>query len=336
MTTLKEKPVSKARQVEHYLDLFKKNDDEAVSARKRDYAALARFHYALGAELYEIAWGAVAPHVSFREGRGILRRDPAARALHLQPLGAGAWNAGPRCRLRGWGTHARDRSLLGSADRRGQHRPRGGRKNPALQRASGSLEAVRGNAGRLHGTCRQKMPPTTGSTRSDRLVTLPTGRRLSKSCFGVLKPDGLLVADECVMTDRYDPDDREHRRIKHDIELAYGIPDMITAAECRQSMAAAGFELLETNDRAQTGDPETPWYSPLEASGFSIRAMARSPIGRRVTNQALGILEALRPSARGSRRGERYLQHRCRCHRRGGKEGHLDDPVFHARPKARR
>ena len=130
----------------------------------------------------------------------------------------------------------------------------------------------------------------------------PGRTEVFRELFRVLKTDGLPVADECVMTDRYDPDDQEHRRIRHAIELGYGIPDMITAEDCRRSMAAAGFELVETRDRAQTGDLETPWYSPLEAGGFSLRAVARSPIGRRLTNQALGILEALRPSARGSRR----------------------------------
>ena len=156
----------------------------------------------------------------------------------------------------------------------------------------------------------------------------PDRTRVFKELFRVLKPGGLFVADECVMTDRYDPDDGEHRQIKHDFERGYGLPDMITAEECRRSMMAAGFDLLETRDRALEGDPDTPWYSPLDANGFSIPALARSPIGRRIVNGALAILEPLRPSARGSRHVSDVLNVGADATVEGGRKGILTTLYF--------
>ena len=89
----------------------------------------------------------------------------------------------------------------------------------------------------------------------------PDRTRVFKELFRVLKPGGLLATDECLLTDRYDPDDPEHQRIRLAFERGYGIPDTITAAECCRSMIAAGFELLEADDHATESDPETPWWT---------------------------------------------------------------------------
>jgi len=304
MTTKRSQPPSdiggKAGQVERYVDFFGTNDDEAVSVRKQNYAALARFHYAMGGDLYEIGWGRSHHMCPFEKGEAFadaIRRHERyiSGRLGLEPgmlvLDVGCGVGGPMREIARYS----------------------GAQIVGINVVPEEVEKARryNEEAGLSKQCEVMLAdfmdlPADDATY-DRIYAIgstchaPDRTQAFKELFRVLKPDGLLVADECVMTDNYDPDDREQRRIKHDIQLGYGVPDLITAEECRRSMVEAGFELLEAKDRAETGDPETPWYSALESGGFSLRAMARSPIGRRVTNRALGVLEALRPSARGSR-----------------------------------
>ena len=310
----------KARQIKQHIDLFEKNDDEAVSARKQNYVALAKFHYVLGASLYEIAWGRSHHMCPFEKGEafadGIRRHERyISDRLGLEPgmlvLDVGCGVGGP---MREIARYSGARIV-------------GVNIVPEEVEMTRRYNEEAGLSARCEAMLADMMDLPADDDTYDRIYAIgstchaPDRTQAFKELFRVLKTDGLLVADECVMTDDYDPDDREHRRIKHAIELGYGIPDMITAEECRRSMVAAGFELLETKDRAQTGDPETPWYSPLEASGFSIRAVARSPIGRRLTSRALGILEALSPSARGSRRVSDIFNAAADATVEGGKRG---------------
>ena len=293
--------VSKSEKIELYIDLFMKNDDEAVSARKQNYVALARCHYALGAGLYEIAWGRSHHMCSFEKGEAFadaIRRHEryVSDRLGLKPgmlvLDVGCGVGGP---MREIARYSGARIV-------------GANVVPEQVEKARRYNEAAGLSKQCEVMVADFMDLPAGDATYDRIYAIgstchaPDRTRVFTELFRVLKPGGLLVADECVMTDRYDPGNEEHRRIKHGIQLGYGIPDLITSEECCASMVAAGFDLLETNDRALEGDPETPWYSPLESKGFSIRAMARSPIGRRVTNQVLGILEFLRLSARGSRR----------------------------------
>ncbi len=293
--------VSKSEKIELYIDLFMKNDDEAVSARKQNYVTLARCHYALGAGLYEIAWGRSHHMCPFEKGEAFadaIRRHEryVSDRLGLKP-GMLVFDVG--C---GVGGPMREIARYSGA------RIVGANVVPEQVEKARRYNEAAGLSKQCEVMVADFMDLPAGDATYDRIYAIgstchaPDRTRVFTELFRVLKPGGLLVADECVMTDRYDPGNEEHRRIKHGIQLGYGIPDLITAEECCASMVAAGFELLETNDRALEGDPETPWYSPLESKGFSIRAMARSPLGRRVTNQVLGILEFLRLSARGSRR----------------------------------
>ena len=312
--------IAKARQIEQHIDFFETNDDEAVSDRKRNYVALAKFHYVLGAGLYEIAWGRSHHMCPFKRGEAFadgIRRHERYISDRLG-LEAGMLVLDVGC---GVGGPMREIARYSGA------RIVGVNIVPEEIEMTRRYNEEAGLSAQCEAMLADFMDLPVDAETYDRIYAFgstchaPDRTLVFKELFRVLKIGGLLVADECVMTDNYDPDDQERRRIKHAIELGYGIPDMITAEECRRSMVAVGFELLETADRAQTGDPETPWYSPLEASGFSMRAVARSTIGRRLTSRALGILEALRPSARGSRRVSEIFNAAADATVEGGRRG---------------
>jgi sterol 24-C-methyltransferase len=65
------------------------------------------------------------------------------------------------------------------------------------------------------------------------------------------------------MTDAWDGNNKEHKRIAHGIEVGDGIPEMRSIAAARNALKAVGFEIEEEQDLADVGD-KIPWYYPLE------------------------------------------------------------------------
>jgi sterol 24-C-methyltransferase len=83
--------------------------------------------------------------------------------------------------------------------------------------------------------------------------------------FRVLKPGGKFGVYEWLMTDEYDNNNAEHRRIRLGIEQGDGISNMVTISEGIKAIQDAGFELLHHEDLADRPDA-TPWYYPLAGS----------------------------------------------------------------------
>jgi len=84
----------------------------------------------------------------------------------------------------------------------------------------------------------------------------------------VLKPGGFFACYEWCLTDAYDPDSARHRKLKKDIEVGDGLPDLVHTSVCSAALADAGFALVETRDCALDGglDGGEPWYTPLTPS----------------------------------------------------------------------
>ena len=81
----------------------------------------------------------------------------------------------------------------------------------------------------------------------------------------LLKPGGVFAAYEYCVTDRFDPDDPDHRRLKSDMEHSGALPDMARPHEVDDALREVGFELTEPRDLAAEAPPGIPWYQPSSA-----------------------------------------------------------------------
>jgi sterol 24-C-methyltransferase len=118
--------------------------------------------------------------------------------------------------------------------------------------------------------------------------------------FRVLKPGACFGAYEYCMTDRFDPGNAEHRKIKADIQLGGGLLDIDDYQTVDAALQTVGFEVLETRDLLNQPGPGIPWYEPLVGSGISFASFRSSKVGRSVTTNTLRALETLRIVPQGS------------------------------------
>jgi len=90
-------------------------------------------------------------------------------------------------------------------------------------------------------------------------------------CYGeilrVLKPGATFACYEWCLTDAYDGSER-HKKLKKDIEVGDGLPDLVHTSVCTKALADAGFDIVEARDCALDGllDGGDPWHTPLTPS----------------------------------------------------------------------
>lgn len=137
-------------------------------------------------------------------------------------------------------------------------------------------------------------------------VHAPSLEGVYSEIFRVLKPGGTFGVYEWLMTDTYDNNNVEHRKIRLGIEQGNGISNMVTIAEGLRAIKAAGFELELHEDLAQRPDAR-PWYYPIDGdfsmvgSVFDIFTIARMTWwGRAIAHNFVKALEVVRLAPHGT------------------------------------
>jgi sterol 24-C-methyltransferase len=117
----------------------------------------------------------------------------------------------------------------------------------------------------------------------------------------VLKPGGLFVGYEWCMTDKYDPKNKDHVRIKEGIEVGNGLPTLVHYSHVIECMEKAGFEVLDHFDanRGVHDENQIPWYETLNGK-MSLTGFRMTHIGRLCTHTMVWLLELLRIAPAGS------------------------------------
>ena len=144
----------------------------------------------------------------------------------------------------------------------------------------------------------------------------------------VLRPGACFAGYEWCLTEKFEPDNAEHLRIKNDIMVGDALPDIATTSEVSAALQAAGFKLLEARDRAPEADPEMPWYRALQGRDLSLSSIPRTPVGRALTNLTLRVGERLQLFPEGARAVSTLLNAAADALVDGGRSGVFTPMLF--------
>ncbi len=122
-----------------------------------------------------------------------------------------------------------------------------------------------------------------------------------------LKPGGKACFYQWGMTDKYDPENPEHVRIKEQIEYGNSIVKLKTLAEIDRAIEKSDLIKEETTDLLKTNcGNDMPWYSTLE-SGWSLKQIRQTKCSRMVMRQVFKTLEALHIVKKGVVKTQKIL-----------------------------
>lgn len=144
----------------------------------------------------------------------------------------------------------------------------------------------------------------------------------------VLKPGGVFGVYEWLMTDAYDNDNLEHRRVRLSIEQGDGIAQMVKIEDGLAAIRGAGLELELNHDLADDDcGPAGPWYWPLGSdlryaqSLWDVLTVLRmNRWGRVVAHNMMSAFEAVRVLPAGTRKTAESLGEAADALVEGGKK----------------
>ena len=285
-----------------------------VEKRKTYYADLTNKYYDLCTQFYEYGWGEsfhFAPRNGEETHRESLKRHEHYLALRLG-ISSSSRVADLGC---GVGGPAREISTFSGAHVTGVN-------NNAYQvKRAGEItagKAWRNAAGDTVPRCNfvkadfMNLPMEEGSFDAAYAIEAtchaPDLTAVYKEIYRVLKPGGVFAAYEWLMTDKYDPENETHRRIKQEIELGNGIADLRTIEVAERALVDAGFEVVETVDVCATGSSKLSWYDPLAPKAISLSSFRTSTLGRFITRNMVFLLETLGLAPKGTIEVSNFLE----------------------------
>jgi len=148
-----------------------------------------------------------------------------------------------------------------------------------------------------------------------------------REVFRCLKPGAMFAGYEWVMTDKFNPNDEQHLRIKKGIEEGDGLPDIELASRIPDALREAGFEVLEVRDMAP--ESEVPWYDPLTPKYTHPSNFQFTPFGNWLTDMAIMGLEKVGLAHQGTRQTRVILLKASSNLVLGGETGIFTPMLFH-------
>ncbi len=130
------------------------------------------------------------------------------------------------------------------------------------------------------------------------------------------------------MTDLYDPNNAAHNKIKKDIEVGDGLPNLDTTETVIEALKKANFEIIEYKDLAIPDQVNpVPWYQPLVGS-FSLSGFRTTGIGKLTTHVLVTALEKVGLAPKGSTKTHGVLLAAADGLAKGGQTG-IFTPMFY-------
>lgn len=273
---------------------------ESIEERKERYASMVNHFYNLVTDFYEWGWGQsfhFAPRWQKEEFMESIRRAEyhLCSRLGMRPgmrvLDVGCGVGGPMRNMARFSGSTIDGITIN------QYQVNIGTKYNADKGLSHLCKLTQGDFQKLpwaDATFDRAYQIEATCHSPDRVVTFGGINR-------VLKTGGMFAGYEWVMTDKYDPNNKEHVRIKEGIEVGNGLPTLVHYKEIIRCMEAAGFEVIDHYDanRGVHSVHEIPWYETL-AGKMSLSGFRMTHIGRMCTHSLVWLLETIRIAPEGS------------------------------------
>ncbi|KAG5252886.1 cycloartenol-C-24-methyltransferase [Salix suchowensis] len=139
----------------------------------------------------------------------------------------------------------------------------------------------------------------------------PDARDCYNEIYRVLKPRQCFATYEWCITESFDPLNQEHRRIKGEVELGNGLPEL---GQCLEALQLAGFEVIWEKDVAVAS--LLPWYLPLDKNQLSPSSFRVTAVGRFITRNMF-----LHLAPDGSQRVQAFLEKAADAAVEGGRTG---------------
>ena len=124
----------------------------------------------------------------------------------------------------------------------------------------------------------------------------------------VLRMGGTLGAYEWLLTDTFDPDNEEHQRIKLEICVGNGLPDIESVESCNAAFEACGFEIERcTNLAEETPSHPVSWFHELVSVDI-FHNFWSTAVGHVAATTLLYVMETLRLVPKGSLKTQQMLK----------------------------
>ncbi|KAG0460147.1 hypothetical protein HPP92_023275 [Vanilla planifolia] len=295
-------------EVESAVDQYEKyhsdfgGDEEA---RKTNYSDMVNKYYDLATSFYEFGWGEsfhFAPRWKGESLRESIKRHEHFLALQLclrrgmKVLDVGCGIGGPLREI------ARFSSVSITGLNNNEYQITRGTELNRLAGLDGSCSFVKADF--------MRMPFPDNNFDAiyaiEATCHAPDALGCYKEIFRVLKPGQCFAAYEWCMTEHYNPKNESHKKVKAEIEIGDGLPDIRSTNQCLDALKQAGFEVIWEKDLAI--DSPLPWYLPLDTRHFSLSSFRLTTLGRLITRTMVKTLEFVGLAPQGSVRVSSFLE----------------------------
>ncbi|ODV78489.1 putative sterol 24-c-methyltransferase [Suhomyces tanzawaensis NRRL Y-17324] len=278
-------------------------DDE--DKRLEDYSQLTHHYYNLVTDFYEYGWGSSFHFSRYYKGEAF--RQATARHEHylahkmnlsanMKVLDVGCGVGGPGREI----TRFTNCEIVGLNNN--DYQIERARHYAKQYKLDNKLSYVKGDFMKM-----DFEPESFDAVYAiEATVHAPVLEGVYSEIYKVLKPGGVFGVYEWVMTDKYDENNEEHRKIAYGIEVGDGIPKMYKREVAEQALKNVGFKIEYEQDLADVDD-EIPWYYPLSGEMKHCQHLSdyytvfrTSRIGRAVTKGAVTIMEKVGFAPKGS------------------------------------
>lgn len=324
------------KKVNTYEELFDDSKSSKVEDRKSNYTTVVNHYYDLATDFYEWGWGE-SFHFAPRHKRESMKTSLARHEMYLalklgvkkgmKVLDVGCGVGGPMREIARFSG-----ANVTGINNNGYQISRGQKHNKEMGLDS-LCDFIKGDF--MHIPVQDETYD--GVYAIEATCHAPNKIGIYSEIFRVMKPGAGFAAYEWCMTPKYDENNPEHRRIKYEIEIGDGLPELARTTEVVEALKKIGFEIIEVEDLAPPNIMNSiPWWQSFEPS-VSLQGFKLTKFGIACTHTFVSILETLRILPVGSTKTHSILIRASQSLLAGAKLGiftpcyffHVRKPIQH-------